>query len=101
MHPGSVITRLGRQRGRAATPTEAVLDWPASPARCSRPRHKALERGIAPIAVGLVAASVVIIALSVDHTASRWALSAAAVLSTTRINPIYVVLGGGAGLWIG
>lgn len=66
--------------------------------------HTALEHGIAPIAVGLVAASGVIIALSVDHAAPQWALSAAAaaVLSTTRINPIFVVLGGGAaGLWIG
>ena len=66
--------------------------------------HLALERGIAPIAVGLVAASGVIIARSVDHAAPQWALSvvAAVVLSATKINPIYVVLGGGAaGLWIG
>ena len=66
--------------------------------------HKALEHGIAPIAVGLVAASGVIIAASVDHTAPQWTLSAVAavVLSVTRINPIYVVLGGGAaGFWIG
>lgn len=66
--------------------------------------HTALEHGIAPIAVGLVAASGVIIAASVDHTAAQWGLSAAAaaLLSATRINPIYVVLGGGAvGLWVG
>lgn len=66
--------------------------------------HAALERGIAPVAVGLVAASGVIIATSVDHAAPQWALSAVAavVLSLTKVNPIYVVLGGGAvGLWIG
>ena len=66
--------------------------------------HAALEHGIAPVAVGLVAASGVVIAASVDHTALHWALSAAAaaVLSVTKINPLYVVLAGGAaGLWIG
>jgi chromate transporter len=66
--------------------------------------HEALEHGIAPIAVGLVTAGGVVIANSVDHTASHWALSAiaAAVLSATKINPLYVVLAGGAaGLWLG
>jgi chromate transporter len=66
--------------------------------------HLALERGIAPVAVGLVAASGVVIARSVDHAWPQWALSAAAtaVLSATKVNPIYVVLAGGAaGLWLG
>lgn len=66
--------------------------------------HTALERGIAPVAVGLVAASGVVIATSVDHTALHWAVSAAAaaVLGATRINPLFVVLAGGAvGLWAG
>ncbi len=66
--------------------------------------HAALEHGIAPIAVGLVAASGVVIAGSVDHTLSHWSLSAVstAVLVATRINPLYVVLGGGVvGLCVG
>ncbi len=66
--------------------------------------HTALEHGIAPVAVGLVAASGITVAASADHSAPQWALSAAAaaVLSATKVNPIYVVLGGGAaGLWMG
>lgn len=59
--------------------------------------HVALEKGIAPIAIGLVAAGGVIIALSVDQTVPNWGTSivAAVVLSLTRVSPILVVLGGG------
>ena len=66
--------------------------------------HAALEHGMAPIAVGLVAASGITVAASADHSAPQWALSAVAavVLSATKVNPVYVVLGGGAaGLWMG
>ena len=66
--------------------------------------HTALEHGIAPVAVGLVAASGVTIAISADHSAPQWAVSlvAAVVLTATRVNPICVVLGGGAvGVWMG
>lgn len=66
--------------------------------------HAALEHGMAPVAVGLVAASGITVAASADHSMPQWALSAvaAAVLSATKVNPVYVVLGGGlAGLWMG
>jgi chromate transporter len=59
---------------------------------------------MAPIAVGLVAASGITVATSADHSMPQWALSAiaAAVLSATKVNPVYVMLGGGAaGLWMG
>ncbi len=60
--------------------------------------HMALERGIAPIAIGLVASSGLIIARSVDTSALEWIVTgaAAAVLGFTRTNPMVVVLAGGA-----
>ena len=63
--------------------------------------HLALQRGIAPVAVGLVAASGIVIATAVDHGAAGWAVTAAAalVLGLTRLNPLAVIsLGGLAGL---
>lgn len=59
--------------------------------------HVALERGIAPIAIGLVASSGLIIARSVDTSVLGWIITAAAaaVLGFTRINPVLVVLTGG------
>ena len=62
--------------------------------------HVALQHGIAPVAVGLVAASGIVIAAAVDHGAAGWAVTAAAalVLGTTRLNPLAVIsLGGLAG----
>ncbi|WP_158742302.1 chromate transporter [Acidisphaera sp. L21] len=59
--------------------------------------HVALERGIAPIAVGLVVASGIIIARTVDHGVSAWAVTLAAglVLGVTKLNPLAVVCAGG------
>jgi chromate transporter len=53
----------------------------------------AFERGLAPIAVGLVAASGVIVARSADHTPAQFALTAAAtaVFCFTKLNPLLVV----------
>lgn len=65
--------------------------------------HAALEHGLAPLGVGLVAAAAVIVARAVDHSAGAWALTLAAlaVLVATRVNPLIVVLAGGlAGLAI-
>ena len=66
--------------------------------------HVALERGIAPVAVGLVAASGVIIAGTIDHGTAGWAVTLAAglALTLTRMNPLLVVSAGGmAGLLLG
>ncbi len=61
------------------------------------PWHVAVERGIAPIAIGLIAASGLIIAHSVDRSPVQWIISTAAtlLLSLTKLNPVTVVLGGG------
>jgi chromate transporter len=66
--------------------------------------HVALEHGLAPIGVGLVAAAGVIVARAVDHGALAWGvtIAAAAVLAATRLNPLLVVAAGGlAGLALG
>ena len=60
--------------------------------------HARVERAMAPIAVGLVAASGVVIGTSVDRGWPHWALTiaATALLAGTKVNPVFVVLGGGA-----
>jgi chromate transporter len=68
---------------------------------CSRMWHAAeqakwriaFERGLAPVAVGLVAASGLIVAGSADHTEAQFALTAAAtaVFCLSRVNPLLVV----------
>ena len=66
--------------------------------------HVALERGIAPVAVGLVGASGTIIAGTIDHGLAGWAVTLAATLALTlmKLNPLLVVSAGGvAGLLLG
>lgn len=66
--------------------------------------HVALEHGIAPVAVGLVAASGIVIAGSIDHGPAGWALTlaAAVILAVSKLNPLLVVsAGGAAGLLLG
>jgi chromate transporter len=59
--------------------------------------HAALERGIAPIAVGLVAASGMILAHAVDRGPIAWAITIAAglLLGMTKLNPLIIVSAGG------
>ena len=59
--------------------------------------HIALQRGLAPIGVGLVAASGVVIALGIDKGIGGLAVTAAAaaVLLRTKLNPLAVVCAGG------
>lgn len=65
--------------------------------------RKAVERGFAPLTVGLVLASGVIVAKSADHGCREWALTALAtvIFTCTKTNPLIVV--GAAGLigWLG
>lgn len=59
--------------------------------------HVAFERGLAPIAIGLIGASGLVIAQSVDASPIFWVISTAAtlLLSLTKLNPVVVVAGGG------
>ncbi len=66
--------------------------------------HVALEHGLAPIGVGLIAAAGFIVARVVDHGAFGWGvtIAAAALLVATKLNPLLVIAGGGlAGLLLG
>jgi chromate transporter len=65
--------------------------------------RQAVEKGFAPLTVGLVLASGTIVARSADHGYREWILTAVAtaIFTWTKINPLIVV--GGAGLigWLG
>jgi chromate transporter len=65
--------------------------------------HVAMEHGLAPIAVGLVAASGWIIAHSAEKTMGQVMLTVVAtlVLSFTKLNPLYLVVAGGFVGWMG
>lgn len=66
--------------------------------------HAALEHGLAPLGVGLVASAAVVVARGIDHGAGAWLVTVAALaaLVATKVNPLLVVLAGGvAGLLIG
>lgn len=55
--------------------------------------RKAVERGFAPLTVGLVLASGVIVAKAADHGYREWALTAVAtvIFTCTKTNPLIVV----------
>lgn len=59
--------------------------------------HLAVEHGLAPIAIGLIAASGLVIAQGINSGPVFWVISTAAtfLLSLTKLNPAFVVLGGG------
>jgi len=69
----------------------------------SSPWRAAFEHGLAPIAVGLIAASGIIVARAADHSPAQFVLTAVATLvfCATKVSPIIVV--GLAGLigWLG
>jgi chromate transporter len=65
-------------------------------------RH-AFEHGLAPIAVGLVLASGVVVARSADSDPAQYLVTAAATLifCFTRLSPLYVVGAAGLAGWLG
>lgn len=65
-------------------------------------RH-AVEKGFAPLTVGLVLASGVIVARSADHGYREWALTAVAtaIFTCTKTNPLIVVGIAGFIGWLG
>lgn len=67
------------------------------------PWRTAVEMGLAPIGIGLIAASGVVVAISADHGLPQYALTAAATLvfCLTRINPLFVVAAAGLAGWLG
>jgi chromate transporter len=67
------------------------------------PWRSAFEHGLAPIAVGLIAASGIIVARGADHTLAQYVLTALAtvVFSTTKVQPLVVVGLAGLAGWLG
>ncbi|MCI0547339.1 MAG: chromate transporter [Candidatus Rokubacteria bacterium] len=63
----------------------------------------AFERGLAPVSVGILLATGLIIVKAADHGASAIALSAvtAVVLLTTKLNPLWLMAVAGALGWLG
>jgi chromate transporter len=57
----------------------------------------AIERGIAPVTIGLIAASAVVVTRAADHSVIAYALTAATVALTlfTRIHPLLAIFGAG------
>jgi chromate transporter len=63
----------------------------------------AFERGMAPLAVGLVAASGIIVAQGADHSPAQYGLTALAtvIFCATKTSPIVVVGAAGVVGWLG
>ena len=67
------------------------------------PWRFAFEHGLAPVAVGLIAASGVVVARAADHSPAQYALTALATLvfCATKVSPIVVVALAGFVGWLG
>ena len=67
------------------------------------PWRWAFERGMAPVAVGLIAASGVVVARAADHSVAQYLLTALAtiVFCTSNMNPLFVMLVAGLLGWLG
>ena len=67
------------------------------------PWRFAFEHGLAPVAVGLIAASGVVVARAADHSLAQYALTALATLvfCGTKVSPIVVVVLAGFVGWLG
>jgi len=65
--------------------------------------RQAVEKGFAPLTVGLVLASGIIVAKSADHGFRQWALTAVAtvIFTCTKTNPLIVVGIAGVIGWLG
>jgi chromate transporter len=67
------------------------------------PWRWAFERGMAPVAVGLIAASGVVVARAADHSAAQYALTvfATIVFCMSNVNPLFVMIFAGLLGWLG
>jgi chromate transporter len=57
----------------------------------------AIERGIAPVTLGLIAASAVVVTRAADHSLVAYAITAATIALTlfTRLHPLLAIFGAG------
>lgn len=65
--------------------------------------RQAVEKGFAPLTVGLILATAYTVSQSADHGIRGYAMTAAATLifATTRLNPLWLVAVGGFIGWMG
>lgn len=65
------------------------------------PLRIAIEEGLAPVAIGLILASAIVIALSTDHGPMQYVLTAIAtvVFCTVKLNPLWVMGACGLAGW--
>ena len=67
------------------------------------PMRKAIEKGLAPLTVGLILASGWVMSKAADHDWRAYLLTAicTAIFTTTKINPIFIVAAAGLVGWMG
>ena len=67
------------------------------------PLRKAIERGLAPLTVGLILASGWVMSKAADHDWRAFLLTGVctAIFSTTKINPLFIVAAAGLIGWLG
>ncbi|MEI6035427.1 MAG: chromate transporter [Verrucomicrobiae bacterium] len=67
------------------------------------PLRKAIERGLAPLTVGLILASGWVMSKAADHGWQAYLLTGVctAIFSTTKINPLFIVAAAGLIGWLG
>jgi chromate transporter len=67
------------------------------------PARKAIEKGFAPLTVGLILASAWVMSKAADHDWQAFLLTGActAIFSTTKINPLLIVAAAGFIGWMG
>lgn len=109
----TVVTLLGFQAGGIAgaaiatmamiLPSSTIALLAASVWQTSTDAiwHRVLERGLGPVGVGLIGSAGIVVAQSVDKSATAWLVTASscAALTLTKANPLVVIAFGGlAGL---
>lgn len=98
--PGAILATVAMVLPAAALVLAFARVWTRLQ---SSPWRFAFEHGLAPVAVGLIAASGIIVARGADHTSAQYALTAVAtaVFCTTKVQPIVVVGLAGLAGWLG
>jgi chromate transporter len=98
--PGAVLATVAMVLPAAALVLVFARLW--SRAQMS-PWRLAFEKGLAPVAVGLIAAGGIIVARGADHSLAQYALTALATAAFcwTRVNPVLVVGLAGLAGWLG
>jgi len=98
--PGAIVAALAMLLPAAVLTYAASLAWERF--RTARWRV-AVEKGLAPIAMGLLLATALVIVRAADHSWPALVLTAicTVLLAATRINPLLIMAGAGLLGWLG